>query len=134
MTDNRTTRAVELLRKWVRSTRADGLGPLGTTLEELDEIAGMVEAERNELKAKVAELVEKLGNFDGEVYCGGTIVDWYEMAVRLQAQVDEMNETHMKLPVDADDVPIHIGDMLLKSTGAPKASYGEVVGISDDSV
>lgn len=67
-------------------------------------------AERDELKARVAELVEKLGNFDGETYCGGTIVDWYEMAVRLQAQVDEMNETHMKLPVDADGIPICVGD------------------------
>jgi hypothetical protein len=76
----------------------------------LAEVADMVEAERDELKAKVAELVEKLGNFDGETYCGGTIVDWYEMAVRLQAQVEEMHETHMKLPVDADGVPIKPGD------------------------
>jgi len=46
----------------------------------------------------------------------------------------EIAERFMELPVDADGVPIHIGDTLLKSTGAPKASYGDVVGVSDDSV
>ena len=46
----------------------------------------------------------------------------------------EVSERFMELPVDADGAPIHVGDTLLKSTGAPKASYGEVVGVSDDSI
>ena len=46
----------------------------------------------------------------------------------------EIAEKYMELPVDVDCVPIHVGDTLLKSTGAPKASYGEVVGVSDDSI
>ena len=41
---------------------------------------------------------------------------------------------YMRLPVDADGVPIHLYDKLLKSTGAAEPTYGEVVGISDDSV
>ena len=52
----------------------------------------------------------------------------------LDRLADEIEAAYMKLPVDADGLPIHIGDTLLKSTGAPKASYGEVVGVSDDSV
>lgn len=47
---------------------------------------------------------------------------------------DEIAKRYMLLPVDADGVPIHIYDKLLKSTGAAKPTYGEVVGISDDSV
>lgn len=54
-----------------------------------------------------------------------------EIADEIEAEVAER---YMELPVDADGVPIHIGDILLKSTGAPKASYGDVVGVSDDSV
>ena len=46
----------------------------------------------------------------------------------------EIAERYMLLPVDADGVPIHLYDKLLKSTGAAKPSYGEVVGVSDDSV
>ena len=45
-----------------------------------------------------------------------------------------LSERYMLLPVDADGVPIHLYDKLLKSTGAAKPTYGEVVGISDDSV
>lgn len=46
----------------------------------------------------------------------------------------EIAEHYMLLPCDADGVPIRVGDRLLKSTGAPKKSYGEVVGVSEDSV
>jgi len=46
----------------------------------------------------------------------------------------EIETRWMRLPLDADGVPIHIYDRLLKSTGAQKPTYGEVVGISDDSV
>ena len=53
---------------------------------------------------------------------------------QLEAIANEIEAQYLKLPVDEDGVPIHIGDMLLKSTGAPQASYGEVVGLSDDSV
>lgn len=46
----------------------------------------------------------------------------------------EIADNYMRLPVDADGVPIHLYDKLLKSTGAAESTYGEVVGISDDSV
>ena len=46
----------------------------------------------------------------------------------------EIADNYMLLPCDADGVPIHLYDKLLKSTGAAKPTYGEVVGISDDSV
>ena len=46
----------------------------------------------------------------------------------------EIADNYMRLPVDANGVPIHLYDKLLKSTGAAKPTYGEVVGISDDSV
>jgi len=52
----------------------------------------------------------------------------------LEALEREIAEKYMELPVDADGVPIHVYDRLLKSTGAQKPTYGEVVGISDDSV
>ena len=57
--------------------------------------------------------------------------DVNRFADEIQAEVDER---FMELPLDADGVPIRVGDMLLRSTGAPKESYGEVVGVSDDSV
>ena len=82
--------AVELLRKWVRSTRADGLGPLGTNLVELEEIADMVEAE---LEAKREGVVF----FEAE-------------CVRLRKVLADIDRTHMMLPVDADGVPIRPGD------------------------
>lgn len=47
---------------------------------------------------------------------------------------EEISDNYMRLPVDADGVPIHLYDKLLKSTGAAESTYGEVVGISDDSV
>lgn len=46
----------------------------------------------------------------------------------------EIAANYMRLPCDAEGVPIHLYDKLLKSTGAAKPTYGEVVGISDDSV
>lgn len=52
----------------------------------------------------------------------------------LDAIDHEVSGSCMRLPVDADGEVIHIGDVLLKSTGAPKASYGEVVAVSPDSV
>ena len=83
-------KALDELRGWIVATVDYGLGPNGTNLEQLHDIADAIEA--------------------------------------------EIAERFMELPVDADGVPIHIGDTLLKSTGAPKASYGDVVGVSDDSV
>ena len=97
------------------------------TADDYKECKDALVAERDALQAK-------LDDFDGDCYCGATVVQWYEHSVLLQRKLDEMEQTHMRLPVDADGVPIHIGDTLLKSTGAPKASYGEVVGVSDDSV
>lgn len=55
----------------------------------------------------------------GETYFGATIEEWYELAVRmeaerdvLRAELDEYDQTHVALPVDADGVPIHMGDYL----------------------
>lgn len=62
---------IELLRGWVCVTRANGLGPLGTNLAELDEIA------------------------------------------------DEIEAAYMKLPVDADGVPIRPGDIMRFRDDAP---------------
>ena len=59
-------KALDKLRKWVRATREDGLGPMGTDLCELDGIADEIEAE-----------IER---------------EW------------------MRVPCDADGVPIRMGD------------------------
>lgn len=64
------------------------------------------------LKEQIADLKAKLDDFDGDCYCGETVVGWYEHAVLMESKVDEMEQTHMRLPVDADGVPCRIGDVL----------------------
>lgn len=49
-------------------------------------------------------------------------------------QQEYIEKYYLRCPLDADGVPIRVGDRLLKSTGAPKESFGEVVGVSEDSV
>lgn len=76
-------KAPDKLRKWVRATREDGLGPMGTSLSELDEIADEIEAEiaerymelpvdANGAPIRVGDYLE-LGDTRGEVvaltYC-----------------------------------------------------------------
>ena len=48
---------IERLREWVRGTRSDGIGPLGTSIKELEEIADMVEAERDRLHKTIVDLM-----------------------------------------------------------------------------
>ncbi|MBR1445478.1 MAG: hypothetical protein IJ586_08535 [Alloprevotella sp.] len=69
-------------------------------------------AELDALQAKVDELQARFDDFEGDCYRGATVVQWYEHSVLLQGKLDEMERTHMLLPVDADGVPIRIGDLL----------------------
>lgn len=78
------------------------------------------------------EELRKLGEkVKGSCFTGVHCDAVLSLADEIQAEIDER---FMELPVDADGVPIHLYDKLLKSTGALKPTYGEVVGISDDSV
>ena len=97
MTDNRTTSVVELLREWVRSTRANGLGPLGMNLEQLDEIVDIVETELD-VEREEAEFWEAQHDFE------------LNMRINAEQRIADVERTHMKLPVDADGVPIRPGD------------------------
>lgn len=85
------------LRKWVRATREDGFGPMGTDLETLRDIADVLEAEISELEddLNTAEL-------DNE---------YLREQLRHIEQL-ERESAYMRLPVDADGVPIHVGDFL----------------------
>lgn len=66
-----TRESLGRLRKWIRATREDGFGPMGTDLETLRGIA-------DELDAELAYI----------------------------------ERTYMRLPVDADGVPVRIGDTM----------------------
>ena len=83
---------IEKLRAWVRVTREDGLGPLGTNLKELEEITDMIEAEFEARR-------EASAFFEAE-------------RDRLYKVLADMKRTHMKLPVDADGAPIRPGDVV----------------------
>lgn len=111
--------SLERLRKWIRATREEGLGPMGTDLETLKDIADVLEADISELEddLNTAELDnehlrEQLNEFDGDCFCGATAVQWRNHSVRLQERLDEVERTHMRLPMDADGVPIRVGDYL----------------------
>lgn len=65
-----------------------------------------------DMKAERDELQAKLDEFEGDCYCGATVVQWYEHSVLQQRQLDDIERTHMRLPVDADGVPIRTGDRL----------------------
>ena len=95
---------IEGLRQSLDETIAE-CNALADECEEWERIYDQVEAERDELQAK-------LDDFDGDCYCGATVVQWYDLATRLQDELDEIEQTHMRLPVDADGVPIRPGDML----------------------
>lgn len=118
---------IEKLRGWVRSTRADGLGPFGTSLEELDGIADALEAEIAEFKQQLAEKNGAICERDGRVNSYGLMntelndalsaicirfgVDT-ELAAEDSAKkvLEALDWGWMRLPVDADGVPIRIGD------------------------
>lgn len=71
---------------WHESTaRMLGIGFDPENLPSDDEVQGEIERRICELQAKVDEL---------------------------QAELDEYDQTHMVLPVDADGVPIHVGDVV----------------------
>lgn len=69
-------------------------------------------AERDALQAKVDELQSRFDDFEGDCYRGATVVQWYEHSVLLQGKLDEMERTHMPLPVDAYGVPTHFGQRI----------------------
>lgn len=124
------------LRKWIRATREEGLGPMGTDLDTLRGIADVLEADISELEddLNTAELDnehlrEQLNEYDGDCYCGLTVVGWYNHSVLLQERLDEVERTHMRLPVDADGVLCRIGDVLEWDGGR-----NEVMAVSDDCV
>ena len=76
--------------------------------------------------------IETMRKFINDQFGGGYA---YSQGMAIADNIEaEIADKYMRLPVDADGVPIHLYDKLLKSTGAPKPTYGEVVGISDDSV
>ena len=56
------------LRKWIRATREEGLGPMGTDLEMLRDIADVLEAEISELedefKRSQADVKMQRNNFE----------------------------------------------------------------------
>lgn len=76
----------------------------------------------NALNERIDELTRKLEDFEGDCYCGATVVEWHELACKLQDRVDELqaalnakeqlerDSAYMRLPVDADGVPIKPGD------------------------
>ena len=110
-----------------------------------------------ELLSERDELQTKLEAFEGDCYCGATVVEWHEMTCKLQDKVDELAEerdewkmkcetrevaykqadaerkryseqidelieerdsAYMRLPVDADGVPIKPGDTIRRTTSA----------------
>lgn len=88
-------------REHWKELAAKSKGEVDDLRQSLDETI----EERNELQAK-------LDDFDGDCYCGATVVQWYEHSVRLQGRLDEMEQTRMRLPVDAEDVPVRPGDYM----------------------
>lgn len=110
---------IDKLRGWVRSTRADGLGPFGTNLEELDGIADALEAETAEYKilttsygfmnTKLNDALSAIRNRFG--------VD-NELAAEDPAKniLEALERGWIRLPVDADGVPIRPGDLLVDTT------------------
>ena len=78
------------------------------------------------LEDEVLSLQSELDDSDGEIYCGATIEEWHELAVRMEAERDRLQdvvallraaqvahrETRVLLPVDADGVPIRVGDVV----------------------
>lgn len=99
---------IEKLRAWVRATREDGLGPLGTNLKELEEITDMIEAEF-EARREAAAFFEAERD-------------------RLYKVLADMKRTHMKLPVDADGAPIRPGDYMQMAFG----ESAEVVAVDSE--
>lgn len=56
----------------------------------------------------------KIGAFENEmIWCSSNeLFDLRERVENLQKELDDIENTHMKLPVDSEGVPIHYGDML----------------------
>lgn len=92
------------LRMWVRATREDGLGPMGTDLATLSDIVDVLEADISELEddLNTAEL-------DNE---------YLREQLRHIEQL-ERDSAYMRLPVDADGVPIRPGDRVDVINGTP---------------
>lgn len=66
----------------------------------------------------IVDLRRKLDELEQEsIVCGGTAADWYRVVHKKNAEIDELkakldayDETHMLLPIDADGVPIRVGE------------------------
>lgn len=124
---------IEKLRAWVRATREDGLGPLGTNLKELEEITDMIEAEFEasicancamttpsesgrrcmmEIKDPIARLREIAATLD-DAAASMSEHGFSIPGIKAKSIADEIEAQYMRLPVDADGVPIRPGDLML---------------------
>ena len=114
-------------RHWMEINGANTLAniELNKQREELQDANDNLQKRILGLEDEVLSLESKLDERD-ETYCGASIEEWHELAVRMEAERDRLQdvvallrvaqaahrETHMKLPLDADGVPIHMGDYL----------------------
>lgn len=53
---------------------------------------------------KVRKLQAKLDDFDGDCYCGATVTEWYDLATRMQDEVDELTEERDELRARLDEL------------------------------
>lgn len=114
-----TKDTIEKLRAWVRGTRADGLGPLGTNLEELEKIADAIEATQAVLRRDLDTAIEERDakRVEANRWDRAHSME-LDSRLKLEKRIADMERTHMKLPVDADGVPIWPGDMMVTPGGA----------------
>lgn len=54
-----------------------------------------------DMKVERDKLRAKLDEFDGDCYCGATVSEWYDLAVRLQADVDDLTRERDRALADA---------------------------------
>lgn len=67
---------------------AEKIRRLKVSNETVKEQNRKLRKERTELRAKVEELTEKLEDFEGDCYCGATVVEWHDLTCKLQEEVD----------------------------------------------
>ena len=71
-------------REWKEQCAADEC----CGFQELVDINTQVQAKVDELTEERDRLRGQLDEFDGDCYCGATVTEWYELAARLQDEVD----------------------------------------------
>lgn len=127
MIGNRTTSVVDLLCECaaddhgmarLRDALGVGLCP-GWQQRCLGKVADMVEAELADMERRNAELEEKVGRM------AETDARWEAMRRDLENAIAERDACYMRLPVDADGVPIRVGDVLDPPKGSEE--YGRLM-------